>query len=81
MKGQITVLNLIMVLITLFLYFAFIPVLSPMIEETADYLLDNTTNQFASVIVVLLHMVPFLMLVCIVITAFNYAIPKREGYG
>jgi hypothetical protein len=79
MKGQITVLNLIMVLITLFLYFAFIPVLSPMIEDTANYLTNNSTNQFSLVIIVLLDMVPFLLLVCIVITAFNYAIPRREG--
>lgn len=80
-KGQVTVLNLIMLLITLFLYFAFIPVLSPMIENTADYMVDNTTNEFAPLIVVLLHMVPFTMLLMIIITGFNYAIPQREGYN
>jgi len=77
--GQITVLNLIMVLITLFLYFAFVPVIEPMIQDTITYLETNSSNPYTPIISVMLYMVPFMLLLVIVVTAFNYAIPRREG--
>lgn len=79
MKGQTTIVNLIMILVALFLYFAFIPVISPMIESTADYLEMNTTNEFADITIVLLYMIPFILLLVILLTAFHYAVPRREG--
>jgi hypothetical protein len=77
-KGQITFTNLIAVLMTLIIYFAFLPVLQPIIDATvAD--LDATTT-YGQLTISLMYLTPFVILLSIILTAINYANPRREGY-
>lgn len=79
-KGQVTVVNLIGVFMALLLYFvAVVPILGPLIDDcVAD--LEASPNEFTAVTVVLLHSTLFFVLLALVLTALNYAIPQREGY-
>jgi len=79
MKGQVTFVNLIAVVITLIVYFMFIPILQPMIDSTAVYL-NSDPNSTTPILIVMLDFLPFILLLSIVLTAINYAVPKREGY-
>jgi peptidoglycan biosynthesis protein MviN/MurJ (putative lipid II flippase) len=83
-RGQVTIVNLIGVLITLVLYFKLVtPLLSPMIADAVEDL-EADPNDFTDITVALLYAVPFLLLLSIVLTAINYAIPQTEnrgGYG
>lgn len=79
-RGQITIVNLIMLIITLFLYFVFVPIIQPFIDSTISYMEMNTTNPYTPYVAIFLNMIPFFLLLMIVMTGFNYAIPRREGY-
>lgn len=77
-KGQVTITNLIGVFITLILYFKLVmPLLSPII---AAGVLDvqASPNDFTDITVALMYAIPFLLLLSIVLTAINYAIPQQE---
>lgn len=79
-RGQITIVNLIMLIITLFLYFVFVPIIQPFIDDTINYMTYNTTNPYTPYVAIFLNMIPFFLLLMIVMTGFNYAIPRKEGY-
>lgn len=82
-KGQITFTNLISVAITLILYFKLVlPLLSPIIAQGVIDV-SATPNDFTDVTVALMYALPFLLLLAIVLTALNYAIPQteRSPYG
>jgi len=78
-KGQVTITNLIALVITFLLYFILaVPLLTPLIDDVVTELEANP-NEFTAVTVMLLYIVPFLILLMILITGLNYAIPQREG--
>lgn len=79
MKGQITLSNFIAVFVTFILYMVMVPVLNPMIDTLVAKLLV-TPNDMTPAIVMLVRLFPFVLLLGIVLTVLNYAIPKREGY-
>jgi hypothetical protein len=78
-KGQVTITNLIALVVTFLIYFIVaVPLLTPLIDDVvAD--LEASPNEFTSVTVMLLYIVPFLLLLMILITGINYAVPQREG--
>ena len=80
MKGQITLVNLLAIFVTLLIYMVLLPVLNPFIEATVTGL-EASPNEMTPAIVMVLRLVPFVLLVCIVLTALNWAIPRREGIG
>jgi hypothetical protein len=78
MKGQISLVNLIMIFVTIIAYFILLPVLSAISDETVTTL-QAAPNTYTSLIVTLIYILPFFILLAIVITIFNYAIPTQEG--
>jgi len=77
-KGQTTIVNLIMIMVTaMVLFVAVIPVLEPEIESFAANH-SNGTNM-DSAMVTLAQMLPFLLLVTIIISAIVVVFPRREG--
>lgn len=77
-KGQISFVNLIMILITCILYFMLLPLLNDISDMTVTDL-EASPNEYTSLEVALIYLLPFLVLLMIVITGFNYAIPRVEG--
>ncbi|MDD3906479.1 MAG: hypothetical protein PHS46_08185 [Candidatus Omnitrophica bacterium] len=80
MKGQVTFINLMALLVTIFVYFTLMPVLNAFIDPLVTDLEANPT-QFTTAEVLVIEMLPFLILFMIVLSGFNMAIPRREGYG
>ncbi len=78
MKGQTTIVNLLMLLMTFIAYFAMLPMLMQIISDTVIQLQANPTTM-TSAIIMLLNLIPFLIPCMIIITGFIYAIPNREG--
>jgi len=79
MKGQGTVTNLLALIITLIMYCVLIPVINPMIDDTATYL-GAHPNDMTDATIMLLRLIPFVFILMIVLTAVNYGAPRREGY-
>lgn len=80
MKGQITIVNLIAVLLTIFVYFAMLPILNTFIDNTVVSL-QNNPNEYTDMQITLMYMLPFVMLLMIILSGLNMAIPRREGFG
>jgi hypothetical protein len=78
MKGQVTIVNLLGVVITLIIYSVLLPVLQPFIDDIVTYETVHS-NPFSTAIIGIAYMLPFLLLLVIVVTAINYATPQREG--
>ncbi len=78
LKGQITLVNFLAIFVTFILYMVLVPVLNPMID-TLVVSLESDPNDITPAIVMLLRIMPFVLLLGIVLTTFNYAIPRREG--
>ena len=84
MKGQMTFVNLIAVFITLIIFFVMAPVLDTIIETTITALEQNP-NEYTPLIAIACRLSIFIILLSIILTALNYAVPHREapprGYG
>jgi len=80
MKGQVTFINLIAIAVTLIVYMAILPVINSFIDTTVSDLLLSP-NQYTTVLVAMLYLVPFLLLLMIILSGLNMAIPRREGFG
>lgn len=81
MKGQITIVNLLMLFIVLVIYIVgLMPVLNTIIDEAvADMTADPFEN--SDLIITIMRLIPLLLIVMIIMTGFIYAIPRREGEG
>jgi len=81
MKGQITFTNLLASVITFLMYFMFaLPVLNPIIDDAVAFQTAHPTS-FSDAIILFMYAVPFILLLAIIVTVMNYAIPQREGAG
>lgn len=78
LKGQMTLVTLIALLLTLLVYMTLLPVLNPFIESTVTYL-EADPNEMTDMIIMVLRLVPFVMLLAIILSALQYAIPRRSG--
>jgi hypothetical protein len=80
-KGQVTLVNLIALVVTVFVYAVLAPVLQPQLD-TCIAALSVTPNAMTPAIVVLIQLTPFFLLLMIVLTGFNWAMPRQQqGYG
>ena len=77
-KGQITLTNFLAIFVTFILYMVLVPVLNPMID-TLVIKLQTSPNDMTDAIIMLVRIFPFTLLLGIILTTFNYAIPRREG--
>lgn len=80
-KGQVTMINLVVILVVMFMFFAFLPIL---INYTNSYAIpavnsmtaDQPTKDLTTAIIQLFSVV---IALAIIITVLYYAIPRREG--
>jgi len=79
MHGQITFPVFLGFIVTIILYFSFLPVLEQFIT-TGISGLDPTSPNYA-INVSLAYMLPFIILLAIIVGLFHYAIPQQEGVG
>jgi len=79
MKGQVTMANFLAIFVTFLLYMVLIPVLNPMIDTLVINLSLNP-NDMTPATIMIVRLFPFVLLLGIVLTVLNYAIPRREGY-
>ena len=77
-KGQVTLTNLLAIVITIMLYTIMMPVIGPMIDAAATKMLLNP-NDMTQPTIMVMYMMPFILILAIALTALNYAIPRREG--
>ncbi len=75
MKGQITLTNLIMLVLTIFVYLILATIMQEQIENTATALLVSP-NEYTHLTIIVLRLLPMLLAVAIVMTAFHYAVPR-----
>jgi hypothetical protein len=78
-EGQITLVNLFAFFLTIFVWSQ----LAPMIEDATLPVItefETSTNPVAPAIIVLINLISFVVLMAIIISIINQAIPQREAY-
>lgn len=80
MKGQVTFINLLAIVVTIIVYMALLPVINNFIDNTVVDL-EASPNEYTTIQVALLYLTPFLILLMIILSGLNMAIPRREGFG
>jgi len=79
-KGQVSLVNLIALVVTVFVYAILVPVMQPTLDACIASL-NATPNDMTPAIVVLIQLTPFFILLMIVLTGFNWAMPRQQqGY-
>lgn len=79
-RGQITLVNFLALFITFLLYLALMPVLTPIIDSTVASI-SVTPNQYTPIIAAMMYLIPAFILLFLVLTGLNYAIPQQQqGY-
>lgn len=79
-KGQITLVNLFGFFLTIFVWSILAPVISDAIAPAVAYFVANPTSMTPAIIV-LSNLVPFVVLLAIMLSILNTAMPPRERYG
>lgn len=79
-KGQITLVNLFGFFLTLFVWTILAPLISDAIAPVTAYYVANPTS-ITPAIIVLCNLVPFVVLLAIILSILNTALPPREHYG
>jgi len=78
-KGQITLVNLFSFVITLFVWATLAPIMNDATIPVVEYFEANP-NPISPMIIVLIQLLSFVILLAIVFSIINQAIPQREGY-
>lgn len=78
-KGQITLVNLFAFFITLFVWATLAPIMNDATIPVVAYFEANP-NPISPAIIVLIQLLSFVVLLAIVLSIINQAIPQREGY-
>jgi len=70
--------NLLALLISFILYFSILPAFQNIIDTTTTAL-QLTPNPYTTITIAIIEMVPFFVILMLVLTGFNYAIPRPAG--
>lgn len=79
-KGQITLVNVFGFFITIFVWAILAPLISDAIAPAVVYFNANPTS-ITPALIALSNLVPFVVLLSIVLSILNTALPPREHYG
>lgn len=79
-KGQLTLVNVFAFFLTIFVWSILAPLISDAIAPAVAYFNANPTS-ITPAIIVLCNLLPFVVLLAIVLSIINTAIPPREHYG
>lgn len=77
MRGQVTLINMLMVIIVFIVTVVLIPPLSEVIEATVT-VLEADPNSMTSTIVLILRLIPFVLILVVILGALRFANPKVE---
>ncbi len=77
MKGQITLINMIMILVVFIVTIVLLPVLNDVIEATVT-VLEADPNEMTSTIVLILRLIPFMLILVVMLGALRFANPRIE---
>lgn len=80
MKGQITLINMLMILAAFLTAIILIPPLQEVIDITVTELEANP-NSMTSTIVLLLRAIPFVLILVVMLGALRFANPRVEQVG
>lgn len=78
LKGQTSIPTYIALFITFIISLVLMPALNQIINDTATAL-TGQPNQLTGITILVIDMIPFTLIFSIVLTAINYATPRREG--
>lgn len=81
-NAQITLVNLLVILMVMIIWFVFLPVVinftnNSAVPAIATSTADQPTKDIETALV---QLFPVVVTIMIIISALNYAIPRREGY-
>lgn len=77
-KGIITMINLLGLVVVLFMYFVFLPILNDM-SDTCVAALEAAPNDYTPYYVTVIRIIPLAIGAAIILSGIALAIPKREG--
>lgn len=78
-KGQITLVNLFAFFLTIFVWSVIAPIMDSATVPVVEYFEANPTP-ISPFVIVLIQMLSFVVLLSIILSIINQAIPQREGY-
>lgn len=82
LKGQLTFIDLFVLLISFFIYFMlFAPLLQPLIESTIANYFNNSSDPQAAATALVMRLTPVVVLIGLLFTAIQKSVPHREGMG
>ncbi len=79
-KGQMTITNIMAVIMGLVIFFILLPVLEDFIAVQVAYETAHPTST-SDLLITLMNLTPLFVLMGILITAITYGSPQREGYS
>lgn len=77
-RGQMTMVNLMALLVVLFMLFVFLPILNSM-SDTAIAELEASPNDYTPYYTALIRIIPLALIGSVILTGIWIAIPRREG--
>jgi len=82
-KAQVTIINLMVVLMIMITFFVFLPIIIQFTNTQAVPAIASSTSDAPTkdLMLALVQLFPVVVILMIIVSAFNYAIPRREGYG
>jgi hypothetical protein len=79
-KGQFTPVALMVYVVALVMAFVMLPVIMGVVEDTLVPSVANSTNPNGALIVTLADLVPAVVILAILLSMLNTAIPRQPGY-
>lgn len=80
MKGQVTLINMLMMIVVFIVAVVLIPPLSEVIDATVT-VLEADPNEMTSTIVLILRLIPFMLILVVMLGALRFASPRAEQPG
>ena len=75
MKGQITLINLMVLICVMVTFFVFLPII---LSYTAAIQTSSSDQPTKDILLAVVNLFPVVLSLAIIVTVLNYAIPRRE---
>ena len=79
MKGQITLINLMVLICVMVTFFVFLPIILSYTAAAAPAIQTSSSDQpTKDILLAVVNLFPVVLSLAIIVTVLNYAIPRRE---